>query len=170
MTPDELILRVTDALGAAVLDTHTRCGDATVVIGRDDALRSLATLRDDPAFRFNFLMDVTAVDYLGREPRYEVVYHLFSLPHNQRVRVKIGVPDNDTWVHSLVPLWKSANWLEREAWDMYGIRFVDHPDLRRILMYEEFVGHPLRKDYPVNQRQPLVAERDPINAGWKFNA
>ncbi len=170
LTADELLAQVKEALGASVLDSHSRAGDATVTITREDALRSLALLRDTAPFQFNFLIDATAVDYLGREPRYEVVYHLFSLPQNHRLRVKIGVPDPDPWVHSLVPLWKSANWLEREAWDRYGIRFVDHPDLRRILMYEEFVGHPLRKDYPVKQRQPLTPERDPIDVGWKFNA
>jgi NADH-quinone oxidoreductase subunit C len=170
MTADELLGHVTDALGAAVVDTHARCGDATLTIGRDDTLRVLEILRDRAPFQFNFLMDVTAVDYLGREPRYEVVYHLYSLAQNHRLRVKVGVPEMEPWVHSLVPLWKSANWLEREAWDMYGIRFLGHPDPRRILMYEEFVGHPLRKDYPVGQRQPLTAERDPIDVGWKFNA
>ena len=169
LTDDELLAQVTDALGASALETHARCGDATVTIAREDALRSLGLLRDRTPFQFNFLMDVTAVDYLGRTPRYEVLYHLYSLPQNHRLRVKIGVPEAEPWVHSLVPLWKSANWLEREVWDMYGIRFLGHPDPRRILMYEEFIGHPLRKDYPVNQRQPLTPERDPIDVGWRFN-
>lgn len=170
MTADELVAQVPDALGASVVAAQIRGGDATVTISRDDALRCFALLRDQAPFQLDFLMDVTAVDYLGRDPRYEVVYHLYSLPQNHRLRVKIAVPDAEPWVHSLVPLWKGANWLEREAWDMYGIRFVGHPDPRRILMYEEFVGHPLRKDYPVNQRQPLTPERDPIDVGWKFNA
>src|SRR5206468_1510138 len=113
--------------------------------------------------------DETAVDYLGQTPRFEVVCHLVSLTHGRRLRVKIQVPEEDPVVPSLVPLWKSANWMEREVWDMYGIRFSGHPDLRRILMYEEFVGHPLRKDYPVNKRQPLVPERDPIQQDWKFD-
>ena len=126
------------------------------------------TLRDRPELAFNFLIDVTAVDYLGRSPRFEVVYQLFSLPHNHRLRVKIRLAEEDPWVHSLADLWKSANWLEREVWDMFGIRFTGHPDLRRILMYEEFVGHPLRKDYPVGKRQPLTEERDPIARDWKF--
>lgn len=169
LTVDDLLAHVKDALGASALETHARCGDATVVIARDDALRSFEILRDREPFHFNFLMDLTAVDYLGRNPRYEVVSHLYSLAQNHRVRVKVGVPESEPWVHSLVPLWKSANWLEREAWDMYGIRFLGHPDPRRILMYEEFVGHPLRKDYPVNQRQPLTPERDPIDVGWNFN-
>jgi NADH-quinone oxidoreductase subunit C len=76
------------------------------------------------------------------------------------------VPEDDAWAPSVSSLWKSGNWLEREVWDMFGIKFTDHPDLRRILMYEEFKGYPLRKDYPVNKRQPLVEERDPITNPW----
>ena len=94
------------------------------------------------------------------EPRFEVVYHFFSLPLKSRIRVKVPVEESDPMVASLTPLWASANWFEREVWDMYGIRFRGHPDLKRILMYEEFVGHPLRKDYPVNKRQPLIG---PVN-------
>jgi NADH-quinone oxidoreductase subunit C len=96
-----------------------------------------------------------------------VVSHFYSLTHTHRLRVKIRVPEDEPWVQSLSDLWKSANWLERECWDMFGIRFVGHPDPRRILMYEEFIGHPLRKDYPVEKRQPLTEERDPIEIGWK---
>ncbi len=170
VTPEELVARVKDAFGERVLESHCHCGDATVIIPREQALDILRALRDQPAFAFNFLMDLTAVDYLGQQPRFQVVYHLYSLGHNFRLRVKIRVPEEEPWVHSLVPLWKAANWLEREAWDMFGIRFDGHPDLRRILLYEQFVGHPLRKDYPVNKRQPLTPERDPIETGWKFHA
>ena len=92
--------------------------------------------------------------------RFEVVYHFFSLPLKSRIRVKVPVEESDPMVASLTALWASANWFEREVWDMYGIRFRGHPDLKRILMYEEFVGHPLRKDYPVNKRQPLIG---PVN-------
>jgi len=112
-------------------------------------------------------MDLSAVDYLGQEPRFELVAHLYSLTHNHRLRVKTRVPETDPAVSSLTGLWKAANWLEREVWDMFGIRFSGHPDLRRILLYEGFVGHPLRKDYPVNRRQPLVPERDPIEQPWR---
>ena len=101
------------------------------------------------------------MDYLDkRTPRFEVVYHLYSLSKNHRLRVKIPVAGEDPVVDSLTPLWKGANWLEREVWDMFGIRFRGHPDLRRILLYEQFEGYPLRKDYPVNYRQPLVKERE----------
>jgi NADH-quinone oxidoreductase subunit C len=167
MTPAELLAHVQTVLGDQVSSEHQRCGDATIMIGRDGALETMRALRDRPELAFNFLMDATAVDYLGRTPRFEVVYHLYSLAHNHRLRVKIGVPEEEPWVHSLVPLWKSANWLERETWDLLGIRFLGHPDPRRILMYEEFVGHPLRRDYRVDHRQPLTEERDPIAVGWK---
>lgn len=170
LRPEELIAEAQVAFGQRVRHAHQQCGDATLTIPREDALDVLAALRDRAPFQLNFLIDITAVDYLGREPRFEVVYHLYSLDRNHRLRVKIGVPESEPWVHSLVPLWKAANWLEREVWDMFGIRFLGHPDPRRILLYEEFVGHPLRKDYPVNKRQPLIPERDPIDAGWKFHA
>ncbi|MBI4227107.1 MAG: NADH-quinone oxidoreductase subunit C, partial [Candidatus Omnitrophica bacterium] len=92
----------------------------------------------------------------GASPRFEVVYHLYSLEYNRRVRLKVPVPGHDPMVESLTRLWPAANWFEREVWDMFGIRFLGHPDLKRLLMYEEFEGHPLRKDYPVNRRQPLI--------------
>ena len=92
--------------------------------------------------------------------RFEVVYHFFSLPLKQRIRLKVPVPEAQPEVDSLTPLWASADWYEREVWDMYGIRFRGHPNLKRILMYESFEGHPLRKDYPVNKRQPLIG---PVN-------
>jgi NADH-quinone oxidoreductase subunit C len=168
LSAGDLLARGRAAFGERILDSHARCGDATVVVGREDALAIFAALREPPDFAFDVLMDLTAVDYLGQTPRFEVVYHLYSLSQNHRLRVKIRVSEDDCWVHSLVPLWKSANWLERECWDMFGIRFVGHPDPRRILMYEQFVGHPLRKDYPVEKRQPLTEERDPIETGWKF--
>jgi len=169
MSPTDLVAAVREAFGDRIRDSHEHCGDATVVIDREGALEILGELRDRSEFAFNFLIDVTAVDYLGRTPRFEVVYHLFSLPQKHRLRVKIGVPEDEPWVYSLVPLWKAANWLEREAWDMFGIRFTGHPDLRRILLYEQFVGHPLRKDYPVDKRQPLVPERDPVKDDWNFH-
>jgi NADH-quinone oxidoreductase subunit C len=167
LSADDLLARLRAAFSAAVVDTQQPCGEATVVIHRDAAPEFFLALRDWPDLAFDVLVDVTAVDYLGQTPRFAVVYHFNSLTQNHRVRVKIRVPEDEPWVHSLAELWKSANWLERECWDMFGIRFVGHPDPRRILMYEEFVGHPLRKDYPVEKRQPLTEERDPIEVGWK---
>jgi len=135
-------------------------GDAQAVISAG-ALRSIMEyLKNDPRTLCNLLVDITAVDYLGREPRFEVVYHLLSLSLNQRLRVKVGVPGENPSLDSLAALWGNANWLEREVWDMFGIRFEGHPDLKRILLYPEFEGHPLRKDYPIRRRQPLVGPKN----------
>jgi NADH-quinone oxidoreductase subunit C len=167
LNADDLIAQVNALFSDKVVETSQHVGEATAVIDREAAPQIFQALRDRPELAFEQLSDVTAVDYLGQTPRFTVVYHLYSLSQNHRLRVKIRVPEDEPWVHSLVELWKSANWLERECWDMFGIRFIGHPDPRRILMYEEFVGHPLRKDYPVDKRQPLTEERDPIEIGWK---
>jgi NADH-quinone oxidoreductase subunit C len=144
----------------AVIDSHSACGDDTVVI-RLESLRPVAAfLHGDEEAGFEILMDVTAVDYYRRKPRFEVVYHFLSHRRRQRLRLKVGVEGRDPVVPSVQDLWVSANWYEREVWDMFGIRFDGHPDLRRILMYEEFEGHALRKDYRVDKRQPLVG---PVN-------
>lgn len=138
--------------------THAQCADETVILRKDAAVAVLADLKHDPDLAFDFLMDLTAVDYLGREdlPRFEVVYHLYSLKHNHRLRIKVPVGEEDCEMDSVVSLWRAADWFEREVWDMFGIRFRNHPNLKRILMYEDFQGHPLRKDYPYNKRQPLI--------------
>ena len=146
--------------GERILDAHAFRGDETIIVTKEALLEIFRFLKEDARLDFNFLSDITAVDYLGKkEPRFEVVYHLYSFRAKHRLRVKVPLAEADPVVDSLVPLWRGANWLEREVWDMFGIRFRGHPDLRRILLYEEFQGYPLRKDYPVNQRQPLVAER-----------
>jgi NADH-quinone oxidoreductase subunit C len=166
MSSDELLAALQGRFGSAVLQQQAAGGDTTVVIGRERALDVFGTLRQDAQFGFDLLVDITAVDFLGRAPRFEVVYHLYSLAHRHRLRVKIPVAEDDCCVPSVTPVWKGANWLEREVWDMFGVRFDGHPDLRRILMYESFEGHPLRKDYPVSKRQPLVPERDPVDDPW----
>lgn len=144
-----------------IFEAYSFRGDESIVVRREGLRNFFRALREDPALNFDFLTDITAVDYLGkREPRFEVVYHLYSMQKKHRLRVKVPVPEEDPEVESLVPLWKGANWLEREVWDLFGIRFGGHPDLRRILLYEEFKGHPLRKDYPVNLWQPRVPERE----------
>ena len=150
-------VRLQQQFGSAILAQHAAHGDDTLVVKRDAWREIMRFLRDDPDLRYNFLMDLTAVDYLamGRTPRYEVVAHLYSLPHNQRVRLKAPVPDDDPRIDSLMPVWEGANWFEREVYDMFGITFDGHPDLRRILLYQGFEGHPLRKDYPQDKEQPL---------------
>jgi NADH-quinone oxidoreductase subunit C len=167
MTADALLDRIAALLpDAKPFARDAARGQAVVVVEREWLAGALRTLRDHPDIRCEQLSDLTVVDYLGRAPRFEVIYQLYSLALNHRLRVKVPVPEEDPVVPTASALWKSANWAEREAWDMFGIRFAGHPDLRRILMYPEFQGHPLRKDYPVNLRQPLVPERDPIAHPW----
>jgi NADH-quinone oxidoreductase subunit C len=159
--------RARERLGTAVIGAHAQGGDETVIVDAAQIRTALRTLRDDPELPMDFLIDLTAVDYLGRDARFEVVYHLRSMKTGERLRVKAPLvePEDGTppQIDSIFELWPGANWLEREVWDLYGIKFRDHPDLRRILMYEEFRGHPLRKDYPKEGRQPLV-RRDPSEA------
>ena len=156
-----IIDEVRARFGSAVVESHAHRGDHTVVVERGAVRDVLALCRDASALQFDMLMDLTAADYSrfpGREdgPRFEVVYHLYSLVHNHRLRVKVRVDEDDPVVPSAVDLWPIANWFEREVWGMFGVRFDGHPDLRRLLLYESFVGHPLRKDYPINRRQPLI--------------
>jgi len=156
-----IVADLRERFGAAIVESHDQHGDETIVVRRESLVEILRRCREAPALAFDMLTDLTAVDYLtfpGREdgPRFEVVYHLYSLGLNHRLRVKVRVEEDDPLVPTAVPLWPIANWLEREVWDMFGIRFEGHPDLTRLLLYEEFVGHPLRKDYPINRRQPLI--------------
>ncbi len=144
-----------------ILSMHSQHGDDTAIVKRENVFSILKFLRDDPGLAFNFMMDITAVDYPEKDPRFEVVYHLYSLSKNRRLRIKAPVPLKDPVIASCVSLWIGANWFERECFDLYGIRFDGHPDLRRILMYEGFEGHPLRKDFPVKNRQPLVDMLEP---------
>jgi NADH-quinone oxidoreductase subunit C len=144
----------------AVRATHAQHGDATASIDRARVAEVLAFLRDDPDCAFEMLTDLTAVDLLGEAPRFEVVYHLYSVAKNHRLRLKARVPEEDPELASACSLYPSANWMEREVFDLYGIRFDGHPDLRRILLYDEFEGHPLRKDYPKEKRQPLIGPRN----------
>jgi len=146
--------KLIDEFSDAVQTTHADHGDATALVDPARIEDVMRFLRDEADF--DMLMDVTAVDYLGQTPRFEVVYHLFSTTRSHRMRIKAPVPAEDASIASAVDLFPSANWMEREVWDLYGIRFEGHPDLRRILLYEEFEGHPLRKDYPKERRQPLV--------------
>ena len=152
-----LIETVKERFGAAVLETHSQVGDDTVVVGSDALLDVVRFLKEDPGAKMEMLVDVTAVDWLGRrEPRFEVVYHLHSLTLKHRLRVKVPLSGDPPSVPSLCGIYKGANWPEREVFDMFGVRFEGHPDLRRILLYEEFEGHPLRKDYPLRGHQPLM--------------
>ena len=139
---------IAKALSGDVLSTETKLGELIVLAKPAAIVRVLTFLRDDPQCLFKLLMDVCGADYPEREQRFDVVYNLLSLKHNQRVRVKV-MTDEPTPVPSVVSVFNSANWFEREAWDLYGIFFSGHPDLRRILTDYGFQGHPLRKDFPL---------------------
>lgn len=134
--------------GDAVLSWEIALGELAIVTTRDNLSAVMKLLRDDSNCQFKVLIDVTAADYPEREERFEIVYNLLSLSHNQRVRVKASTDEN-TPVPSVVPLFSAAGWFEREVWDMFGVFFTDHPDLRRMLTDYGFEGHPLRKDFPL---------------------
>ncbi len=144
----ELGEHIAAALPEAVIDVEIVHGELMVRVQRNAIVRVLSFLRDDSACHFKCLMDVCGVDYPGRGERLEVVYNLLSLRHNQRIRIKLTT-DEETPVPSVTGVFNSAGWWEREAWDLFGIYFSDHPDLRRILTDYGFEGHPMRKDFPL---------------------
>ncbi len=156
-----------EKFGAAILETHAQFGDDTAVI-EPSAWRAVALfLRDDSRLQMNMFTDLCGVDYLHQrredEPRFEVVCHLRSLQYAHRIRIKSRIGDaegENVEIDSLVPVWKGADWFERETFDLMGINFKGHPDMRRILMYPEFKGAPLRKDYPASKTQPLIPYRE----------
>jgi NADH-quinone oxidoreductase subunit C len=148
---------------AEVLETGSQHGNEWARVAPEAWAAVAQFLKEDPVTDLDMFIDLTCVDRYGREPRFDVVLHLYSVAKKHRVRLYGGVTEEDPSIDTLVPLWPAANWFEREAFDLYGVRFRGHPDLRRILMYPEFVGHPLRKDYPKEKRQPLV-RREPGRA------
>ena len=146
-----------------VTEVLSHQNDEVIVIKKEGVMDVCKALKNDARYPFNMLMDLTAVDYLHweeKEFRFEVIYNLFSLSANRRIFIKARVPETEAEIDSVSSVWPAADWYEREVWDMFGIRFKGHPNLKRILMYEEFEGHPLRKDYPYNKRQPLTG---PVN-------
>src|SRR5438552_18779094 len=145
---------------------------ATIYVPAASLVETCRALRDTPSLRFNVLIEVTAADYLPREPRFEVVYHVMSIPNRLRLRVKVRVASNevDCVLPTVQSIWPAAGWPEREVWDMFGIIFAGHDDLRRLLMPEDWEGHPARKDYPVQLRkaaqtyEPLEVSQDEFKA------
>lgn len=165
-------VRVLEALkekfGDAVVETHSQFGDDTAVVRADKWKEVCRFLRDDPAMSFDMSVDLCGVDYPEREPRFEVVLHLYSIANRHRLRLKARIGDAEgegAEIDTVADIWIGVNWFERETYDLMGISFKGHPDLRRILMYPEFEGHPLRKDYPANKTQPLVPYRTEEEAG-----
>ena len=124
-------------------------GELTIVVDRIALREACLTLKNEPRLQYNALSDITCVDWYPREPRFEVVYELFSIPNKKHLRLKVKVQGVDPNVDSLTPIWPGANFFEREVWDLFGVRFDQHPNLDRIMMPENREGHPLRKDYPV---------------------
>ncbi|MCZ7686511.1 MAG: NADH-quinone oxidoreductase subunit C [Sandaracinaceae bacterium] len=154
--------RLKAELSDRILETSSFRGDDQAIVAPKDWRAAAAFLRTDPQCAMDHFIEVTAADYPEREPdlpRFDVLLIVRSTKHNQRVRIKTRVGDGES-VPSLVEVWPGASWAEREVFDMFGVRFEGHPDLRRILMYDEFVGYPLRKDYPIEKTQPLVPYRD----------
>lgn len=133
----------------AVADVIEFRGETTVVVPPQHLLRAAEYLATEPSLRFSFLSDLTAVDRFPIEPRFELNYHLLSLDRKERLRLRVRLPGAEPAVASVTPVWPTANWHERESFDLFGIRFHGHPDLTRILLPDEWEGHPLRKDYPV---------------------
>ena len=156
MDASSIIDTLTAAVAGASFEAGASVDFATIYVPARQLVETCRTLADHPSLRFNVLIEVTAADYLPREPRFEVVYHLLSIPNRQRLRVKVRVASNeiDGVVPTVQSVWPGAGWPEREVWDMFGIVFAGHGDLRRLLMPEDWDGHPARKDYPVQIRKP----------------
>ena len=157
LAPDDLAASLRSAFGEAVSSVTVALGEVTAVVPGDALVATMRRLRDEPAFRFETLIDVCGVDYSSygnapnEGPRFAAVYHLLSLANNARLRVRTFASDDDFPVlPSVIDVWPSANWFEREAFDLYGIVFEGHPDLRRLLTDYGFVGHPFRKDFPLS--------------------
>lgn len=161
MGQETLIEEIRTKLGPAVESVSDSFGDPVLTVKPGSVRSVLAALRDAP-FDYAVLLDLTCVDYSAGEGRFELVYHLYSLSRNIRLRLKTSLPAADPAVDSLTGLWKNADWLEREVFDMFGVRFDGHPYLRRLLTYEGFEGHPLRKSYPWRLAQPRIPIKDKV--------
>jgi NADH-quinone oxidoreductase subunit C len=145
VTVEELARRLEERFG----DVLTARGEVTVTVAPEDLLETLRSLRDDPDMAFTFCADVSCTDWPGRQPRVWMAYHLYSPEQSHRVRVKVGLAEDELRVPSATPVFPAADWHEREVFDFFGVVFEGHPNLRRILMPEEWQGHPLRKDHPL---------------------
>jgi len=150
MDPNTLIASLQEAVPGAQIESAPSVDlQTTMYVSREDVPAIARALRDRPELAFNLLAEITAVDFWPREPRFELVYILVSIPNRLRVRVKVRLTGDDPHVSTMIGVWPAANWLEREVWDLFGISFEGHPDPRRLLMPEDWEGYPLRKDYPV---------------------
>jgi NADH-quinone oxidoreductase subunit C len=158
MGPKEAAESIKNAFPSEVREITEFQGQVNVTVGKDRITDIMRFLHDAPGLEFHFLSDLCGVDYLGKkEPRFEVVYHIYSMPNKAALRIKAQVAAEDLSIDSVVDVWAGANWRERECFDMFGIRFNGHPDLRRLLMPEDWDGYPLCKDYPL---QSDLGERE----------
>ncbi len=152
MTSTDIIAALSSLVPGASFEAAASVDFATIYVPADRLVDTCRALRDADGLRFTTIIEITAADYLPRQPRFEVVYHLLSISRRARVRLKVRVADGGS-LPTVQGVWKGAGWLEREVWDMFGIVFDGHPDLRRLLMPEDWDGHPARKDYPVQIRK-----------------
>lgn len=159
MEQTQITERLQGELGDKILAVTDNFGQQAITVAPEHLIEALTFLRDQPDIDMNMLMDIGGVDYLDfgddREWRFEVAYQLYSIDKNHRYRVKVAVTDDSVEVPTINELWRVANWMEREVYDMFGIRIAGHKNLRRILCHDDFQGHALRKDYPINKRQKL---------------
>ena len=167
---------IIESLGDAVNSAEIKVGELTIHARRAEVMKVISFLRDDPICKFASLIDICGVDYPARERRFDVVYHMLSMAHNTRIRIKVTT-DEEIPVHSISSLFPNADWYEREAFDMYGITFANHPDMRRILTDYGFEGYPLRKDFPLSgfvevrydeERKAVVYE--PVNLPQEYRS
>ncbi|MCK4506912.1 MAG: NADH-quinone oxidoreductase subunit C [Desulfuromonadales bacterium] len=154
MSVQAVVDKLKAKFGDTVLETIEFRGETTVMVKKEEIVAVCNFLKGD--LGFNFLTDLCAVDYMGQTPRFMMVYQLYNIGNHTRLRIKAPVEEADTTIDTVSSVWATANWMERECWDLMGITFNNHPDLRRILLPEEWEGHPLRKDYPVQgpDREP----------------
>lgn len=151
MDPNKIAENLREAYPLEIKEIREFRGQVSVTLKKGHLKEILRHLRTSPELCFDYLQDICGVDYLGRkEPRFEVVYHLYSMKHRHTIRLKAEVPENDCAIDSVIDIWRGADWLERECYDMMGITFNGHPDLRRVLLPEDWEGFPLRKDYQLN--------------------
>ncbi|ABQ28385.1 NADH dehydrogenase subunit C [Geotalea uraniireducens Rf4] len=148
------VIKLREKFASSILEVKEFRGEVTVIVRKEDIVALCKFLKEE--LRYNLLTDVTAVDYLGKDPRFMVVYNIYSIPNKDRLRIKAPVTEGECTIDTVCGVWTTANWLEREAYDLMGIIFKNHPDLRRIMMTDDWVGHPLRKDYPLQgpDREP----------------
>ena len=159
MEPSALITALQEAIPGAQFETAASVDlQTTIYVSRDDVPAVLAALRNREQFQFSLLAELTAADFWPREPRFELIYVLVSIAHRRRLRLKVRLNGGDARMATVTDLWPAANWLEREVWDLFGVNFTGHPDRRRILMPDEWQGHPQRKDYPLEGPGELLME------------